>query len=335
MVGLKKTDTEAGGEAVVATTAQLGSSRLFSRGNIIMVAVMAVAFIFPLVTSNAYYVHVTTLIGIYAILALGLNVITGFTGLLSFAQASFAGVGAYTTALLLTETKVPYLATVPLSIITGLAAGLLLSLTTLRAGGLYFSVITIGFNEIFRLVALNWQGFTGGATGIVGIPLPSIGPVEISSPRQFYYLIGAFAVLSYLTAKFIVNSRFGHAIKAIREDPIAAASAGVNVKLYTVLAFTLGTGFAALAGNLLAVFLTTISPTNFTTDESMLILVMCVVGGLGSLPGSILGSVIMVVAMETLRNVYQVRLLIIGVLMVVMPIWRRGGILGTKLERRL
>ena len=132
-----------------------------------------------------------------------------------------------------------------------------------------------------------------------------------------------------------MHSRFGHAIKAIREDPVAAASAGINVKLYTIISFTLGCALGGLAGNLVAVFLTTISPSNFTIDESMLIVVMNVVGGLGSLPGAVVGTAVMIIATELLRDVYKVRLLLIGVLMVAMPIWRRGGIMGTKLERRV
>jgi branched-chain amino acid transport system permease protein len=310
--------------------------RYLNRANMLLAGVLACVFIFPIVAGkNEYYLHIATLIGIYTMLSLGLNLITGFTGILTFAQASFAGVGAYTTALLLQNTHVPYMATVPLAILAAAVAGLLLSLCTLRAGGLYFSVITIGFNEIFRLIVLNWQGLTGGATGIVGIALPSIAGFSISTPRQFYYLVVAFAVASYLILRALVHSRFGHAIKAVREDPVAAASAGINVRLHTVLSFVIGTAVAGLAGNLIAVFLTTISPSNFTIDESMLIVVMNVVGGLGSLPGAVLGTAVMVVAGELLRNVYQVRLLMIGVLMVAMPIWRRGGILGTKIERRI
>ncbi|MBU2602019.1 MAG: branched-chain amino acid ABC transporter permease [Actinobacteria bacterium] len=327
---------EVGAATAGADFPRTKSRGLFVRGNLILIVVLVGVTVFPIVfRDNGYFLHVATLIGIYSIMSLGLNLITGFTGILSFAQAAFAGVGAYTTALLLTTYGFPYMATIPLAVFVALLAGLLLALCTLRAGGLYFSVITIGFGEIFRLLVLNWQGFTGGATGIVGIPLPTVFGLTVRTPIQFYWLVSVFAVLSYLALKAIVGSRFGHAIKAIREDPIAASSAGVNVKLYSVLSFTLGAAFAGLGGNLVAVFLTTISPTNFTVDESMLIVVMNVVGGLGSLPGAVVGTGLLIVTSELLRDVYQWRLLLLGVLMVAMPLWRRGGILGTKLARRV
>jgi len=297
--------------------------------------VLVVVAIFPLVSKNDYYQHILTVIAIYAIMSLGLNLITGFTGILTFAQAAFAGVGGYATALLLMKTGTPYALTLPIAFLAAGAAGLVLGLSTVRAGGLYFSVITIGFNEIFRLIATNWGSVTGGATGLVGVPLPTFLGWPLDTPRQFFYFSLLIAAVTYLILLLVVNSRFGQAIKAIRDDPIAAGSSGINVRLYSISSFVLGTAFAGLAGNLIAVFMTTISPTNFNTDASMLVVVMNVVGGLGSLPGAVFGTALLTVATEALRNIYRFRLLLIGVLMIVMPIWRRGGILGHKLERRI
>jgi branched-chain amino acid transport system permease protein len=305
------------------------------KGMLIWGVVLAVVAVYPLVSTNEYYQHILTLISIYAIMSLGLNLITGFTGILTFAQAAFAGVGAYATALLLMNTQMPYLLTLPISFAAAGVAGLLLGLCTIRAGGIYFSVITIGFNEIFRLVATNWSSATGGATGLVGIPLPGFFGWTIGTPRQMFYYCLIMAALTYVFLVAVVNSRFGQAIKAIRDDPIAASSSGINVRFYTVASFVLGTALAGLAGNLMAVFMAVISPTNFSTDASMLVVVMGVVGGLGSLPGAVLGAAVMIAATEALRSIYQVRLLLIGVLMVVMPIWRRGGLLGQRQMRRI
>jgi branched-chain amino acid transport system permease protein len=305
------------------------------KGVVIWGVILAVAVLFPLVSKNDYYQHMLTVIAIYSIMSLGLNLITGFTGILTFAQAAFAGVGGYVTALLLMRTGTPYALTLVIAFLAAGVAGLLLGLTTIRAGGLYFSVITIGFNEIFRLVATNWGPVTGGATGLVGVPLPNFLGWEIDTPRQMFYFALGLAILTYLILVVVINSRFGQAIKAVRDDPIAAGSSGINVRFYSIASFVLGTAFAGLAGNLIAVFMTTISPTNFNTDASMLVVVMNVVGGLGSLPGAVLGTAIMTGATEVLRGIYRYRMLMIGLIMIIMPIWRRGGILGHRMERRI
>jgi branched-chain amino acid transport system permease protein len=305
------------------------------KGMLIWGIILVVIAFFPLLSKNEYYQHILTVIAIYAIMSLGLNLITGFTGILTFAQAAFAGVGGYATALLLMKTGTPYVFTLVIAFLAAGAAGLILGLSTVRAGGLYFSVITIGFNEIFRLVATNWGSVTGGATGLVGVPLPNFLGWDLNTPRQLFYFSLLMAAFTYVVLTLVVNSRFGQAIKAIRDDPIAAGSSGINVRFYSIASFVLGTAFAGLAGNLIAVFMTTISPTNFNTDASMLVVVMNVVGGLGSLPGAVLGTALLTVATEALRSIYRFRLLLIGVLMIVMPIWRRGGILGHKIERRI
>jgi branched-chain amino acid transport system permease protein len=271
---------------------------------------------------------------IYSILALALNLATGFTGLLSFCQASFAGVGAYTTAILLIRHGASYPLTVFASILSAFIFGLAMGLFTIRAGGLYFSVITIGFAEIFRIIALNWTSLTEGATGMVGIPLPVLFSFQVKTMFQFYYLALVYAVFSYLSLWILIRSKFGRAIKAIRDDSLVGQTMGINVRFYSTLSFAIGAAYAGLAGNFLAVFLTTISPTNFTVDESMLILTMIVVGGLGSLEGSFVGAAILLIATELFRPLYAYRLLLIGLIMLIMPIWKRGGLVGVHLERK-
>ncbi len=300
----------------------------------VLASLLILSLFVPFFITDEYYLRILVMILIYSILALALNLATGFTGLLSFCQASFAGVGAYTTAILLIRHGVSYPLTVFASILSAFIFGLAMGIFTIRAGGLYFSVITIGFAEIFRIIALNWTSLTEGATGMVGIPLPVLFSIQVKTMFQFYYLALVYAVFSYLSLWILIRSKFGRAIKAIRDDALVGQTMGINVRFYSTLSFAIGAAYAGLAGNFLAVFLTTISPTNFTVDESMLILTMIVVGGLGSLEGSFVGAAILLIATELFRPLYAYRLLLIGLIMLIMPIWKRGGLVGVHLERK-
>jgi len=320
----------------VNTELALGDRRrvtFLGRGSI-LAALLVISLFVPLLLNDEYYLRILVMILIYSILALALNLATGFTGLLSFCQASFAGVGAYTTAILLMRHGASYPSTVLASIVAAFIFGVAMGIFTIRAGGLYFSVITIGFAEIFRIITLNWTSLTEGATGMVGIPLPVIFSLRIKSMAEFYYLALFYVVFSYVSLWLLVRSKFGRAIQAIRDDALVGQTMGINVKLYSTLSFAIGAAYAGLAGNFLAVFLTTISPTNFTVDESMLILTMIVVGGLGSLEGSFVGAAILMIATELFRPLYAYRVMLIGFIMLIMPIWRRGGLIGVHLERR-
>jgi branched-chain amino acid transport system permease protein len=309
------------------------SKKWFTHGPV-LVALLIMSLFVPFFITNDYYLRILVMILVYSILALALNLVTGFTGLLSFCQASFAGVGAYTTAILLIRHGASYPLTVLASIFSAFIFGLAMGIFTIRAGGLYFSVITIGFAEIFRIIALNWTSLTEGATGMVGIPLPILFSFQVKTMSQFYYLALVYAVFSYLSLWILIRSKFGRAIKAIRDDALVGQTMGINVRFYSTLSFAISAAYGGLAGNFLAVFLTTISPTNFTVDESMLILTMIVVGGLGSLEGSFVGAAILLIATELFRPLYVYRLLLIGLIMLIMPIWKRGGLVGVHLERK-
>lgn len=309
------------------------SKKWFTHGPV-LTALLIISLLVPFFMPNEYYLRILVMILVYSILALALNLVTGFTGLLSFCQASFAGVGAYTTAILLIRHGASYPVTVLASILSAFIFGLAMGIFTIRAGGLYFSVITIGFAEIFRIIALNWTSLTEGATGMVGIPLPLLFSFQVKTMSQFYYLALVYTVFSYLSLWILIKSKFGRAIKAIRDDALVGQTMGINVRFYSTLSFAISAAYGGLAGNFLAVFLTTISPTNFTVDESMLILTMIVVGGLGSLEGSFVGAAILLIATELFRPLYVYRLLLIGLIMLVMPIWKRGGLVGVHLERK-
>jgi len=282
----------------------------------------------PRIVPNAYVQRVINLSLIYVILTLGQNLLTGFTGLISLGQAGFFAIGAYTSALLVLRLSVPW----PIAFfVAGALAciiGILLGYPSLRVGGDYLTLLTIGFAEIVRIIALNWMALTRGPMGIPGIPPPQIGSLKIFTGSGYYYLFLVIAATVYLGVWLLVNSKVGRALQAMREDAIAARAIGVNVAHYQVLSFAVAAMLAGFAGSLLVHFNMFVGPTSFDIDESLTQMNMAILGGLGSLPGSVLGAVILTVLPEYFRVVNEYRLLFMGLLMVVLMIWRPYGILG-------
>ena len=267
------------------------------------------------VLTNPYYIQVMTMVGISLIAALGLHLITGITGQFSFGHAAFVSIGAYASALVTIHLHLPFF----LSLLAGgLAAafcGVLLGFPSLRLTGDYLGITTLGFGEIVRVVFINMK-ITGGASGLTGIP----GNKYISClfHRDFNHL-GMYR---------IQNSRFGRALTAIREDEIAAETMGINPLLYKIKAFAIGTFVAGISGSLFAHMMQYLHPADFGFARSFEILNFVVLGGLGSIPGTILGTAILSLAPEFLRFVKEYRMLIYGALMVTMMIFRPNGLLG-------
>ncbi|MBF0529522.1 MAG: branched-chain amino acid ABC transporter permease [Deltaproteobacteria bacterium] len=282
----------------------------------------------PLVVENEYILRVMIMIWIYSILTLSLNFIIGFSCTLSFGHHAFYGIGAYTTGLLMTEQGMSFIPAIILSVIVTFIFGLIVGVPVTRVRGDYLVLLTLAFGEIFRLVMQGWISFTGGHMGIVGIPAPGLFDYRITTNFQFYYLGMILVALTFFSLEVLTKSKVGRAMIAIREDELAASSSGVNTGAYKLLNFALGCMFAGLAGGFLAVYMTAIAPSNFTLGEGVLMIVMVIVGGLGSLPGSILGAAAMLFATEAFRDVYTYRLLIIGLIMILVLIWHPQGIMG-------
>jgi len=268
------------------------------------------------IVTNAYYIQVITMMGVYLIAALGLNLITGVTGQFSFGHAAYMSIGAYTSALLTMNLHLPFL----LSLLAGglMAAlfGIVLAVPSMRLTGDYLGITTLGFGEIVRVVFVNME-ITGGARGLAGIP------------RHTDLTVVFILVVLFIWALYrINNSRFGRALAAVREDEIAAESMGINTFLYKVESFAIGTFLAGISGGLYAHLLQYINPADFGFAKSFDLLNFVVIGGLGSIPGTVLGTTVLSLAPEFLRFVKEYRMLIYGGLMVLMMIFRPHGILG-------
>lgn len=279
-------------------------------------------------TAQGYYMRVITLAGVWIMLTLGVNLILGYTGLLTFGHAGFYCIGAYTSALLALRLGWSFWLAMPAAVLVSGVFGLLLGAPTLRVKDDYLAVVTLAFGEIVRLTVLNWVGLTRGPMGLPHIPAPSLFGMEINTLAGYYYLCLGLVVLTVLVTRRLVYSPFGQAMMAVRDNEVAAQAMGVDVTKVKVLVFALGGMYAGLAGSFFAHFNRFISPQNFTSAESITMLLMAVLGGIGSIPGAVIGATSLAILPEALRAIGQWRLVLYGLLMVVVILVLPRGIMG-------
>ncbi len=297
---------------------------------------------------NRYVADVAVQVGIYICLALGLNIVVGFAGLLDLGYVAFYAVGAYTYGLLSLYYQFPFWAALPLGGLLAATFGVLLGIPVLRLRGDYLAIVTLGFGEIIRIVLNNWDELTNGPNGILGIRRPVL-PFEFTlavpeivdptgeltvggalrTPHGLYYVILLIAVVTVFVVNRLNNSRIGRAWIALREDEVAAEAMGIDTTRAKLLAFGLGATWAGFAGTFFAAKQTFISPESFTFFESVIILSMVVLGGMGSIPGVILGAAVLVVLPEITREFALYRTLIFGAAMVAMMVLRPQGFIGS------
>jgi len=282
-----------------------------------------------------YLLHILILIGIYVILAISLNLISGYTGLISIAHAAFYGIGAYVAALLALNFGSNFFINLILAMTLAGILGMVVAIPSLRIHDDYFAIATFAFQIIIFSVMNNWVSLTKGPMGLPGIPQPLIFGIKVSSHLNFLILVAAFAFLTYLFARRLVNSPFGRVLRGIREDEIFVQSLGKNVIKYKILVFVIGASLAAVAGSLYAYYITFIDPTSFTIMESIFILSIVIIGGAGNLWGSIIGAVVLVTMPEFLRFIgmpnaiaANLRQIMYGGLLVIFMMYRPQGLLG-------
>lgn len=294
--------------------------------------ILLATVLLPLVITDDYVLRILIMSGIFVMLTLSLNLVTGFTGQFCLGWAAFYGIGAYTSALLTMKAGLSFWLAMPLGGLMAALFGLLLGLPTMRLKEIYLAITTLGFGEIIRLIMLNWTDLTRGSMGLPGIPAPSIFSYEISSNQAYYYFILALVLITVAAMRRLIDSRTGRALIAIREDELAAKSMGIDVTAYKMLAFAVGAFFAGLAGSFYAHYTSFIDPHTFSFTESIAILAMAVLGGLGSINGSILGAVILTVVPELLRGIAEYRLIVFGLIMMAVMLLRPQGIFGKARE---
>lgn len=288
----------------------------------------------PLMTApffaEDYIIDVVINSGIYIILALGLNIVVGFAGLLNLGFVAFYAIGAYSYALINTKLGLGFWSAMPVSVLLTMLSGFLLAVPALRLRGDYLALVTLGFGEIVRLVLNNWDSFTKGPNGISGIMPPYIFNISLGKLSYYYYLVLIFVVISVFVIRRVHDSKTGRAWISLREDEIASSAMGINTTLYKLYSFAFGSFWAGLAGCLFAAKMRFISPESFTFMESVLILCMVILGGLGSIAGVVIGAVILVFLPEALRGVETYRMLAMGCGMVLLMVFRPQGLFGGK-----
>ncbi len=273
--------------------------------------------------------------GIYAILALSLQLIVGYTGLLSAAHAAFYGIGAYTYAILTTTYKAPFFLALLAGAIAAMLSAVVIGSALSRFRDDYYVLASLGFSTIVFSLFLNLQSVTRGPLGIPGIPRPEFFGLSFIQNHWFIVLTAILAVCIFVLLKKLVSSPFGHIIRAIREDEKTIQIFGVKTELYKLIVFTISAGIAATSGGLFASYITFIDPSSFAVAESIFILSIIILGGLGSLRGAVIGAVLLVLLPEVLRFVgfpteiaAQMRQFTYGLLLIALMLYRPTGIAG-------
>jgi branched-chain amino acid transport system permease protein len=295
---------------------------------------LVLVLLFPLFITNFYFQRVGVMSFIFAIVATSLGLLVGQVKLISAGHAAFFGIGAYTSALLTTKASLPFLAGLVAAFLLSALVGFLFSIPVLRLRGHYLAMATLAFGIVAQMVMLNWESLTNGPNGIPGIPAASLFSFELNSDLSMYYFVLALLLLILWGLSQLYKSPVGLTFQLIREDEVAAASLGVHVVRYKVIAFTISAGIAGLGGSLFAHYMAYINYDIFNPLESFMILSMVVVGGMYSLLGPVLGAVLLTTVPELLRGLSDYRMLIYGVVLVTVLLLRPEGLIAGRREHR-
>jgi len=313
-----------------------------TRGAKIRIGILMLALVLPFLPFvSDYILHIVILIYLYMILALGLNIVPGFNGLLDLGFVGFYGIGAYTSGLLTIHFGLPYWLIIPLAFMNGAIWGIMLGAPTLRLTGDYFAIVTFGFSELVVLFLTNEIWLTRGPLGLPGIEPVSFDLSFFGGPKwefvgelPYYYLAIVMVLITVFVMYRIQDSRLGRAWFAIRDDEVAAVSCGVNLLNYKVIAFAISAAFGAVGGSFFARWVTFLSPDMFKFWESFFILCMIVLGGMGNIWGVMIGAAVLISLSEVLRELLPLlglpvngRFLAFGLIMVLMMRFRPAGIL--------
>ena len=300
---------------------------LSNRSLMIIMAVCVAFLILPLFLDD-FVLGIAVRILIYILLVASMNIVNGYTGQFTVGQMGFASIGAYVTAISMTHHGWSFWSAVICAGIVASLAGALVSYPARKLSGLYLAVVTLGFSEIIRVIALNWRSVTGGALGISGIPSPSLAGHLLRTPTQTYYLVFIIVIIMYICTYCVVNSKIGRAWISIRENEAAAASLGINTHLYKALSFIYGAFWAGIAGSIMAIFYRYIDSTMFAMSDNFDILAMMIIGGQGTLLGPIVGSALVIGALEIFRFALAWRGVVFGAVIIFMMWIRPQGIMG-------
>ena len=290
----------------------------------------AIALLVPLVLRDPYYQHILNVAFLSAISIYGFNIISGLTGQYNFAHAGFVGIGAYTSAILASTFAFPVVLSMIAAVVVTGFFGLVIGFPALRTRGVYFSLTTLGFGMILFIVFENWIELTGGPMGLTGIPSLKISAIGFDSGSKtgFYYLSLLFLAMTIYINRQLFFSKLGRSMLAVRENEDLAQSIGISIVRTKIIAFVLATMLLGLSGTLYAHYFRFISPVSFAIEETFRCLTMLVVGGVGTLAGPLVGSVIFTILPEFLRELAQFQWIIYGVILMLCIAFMPEGLVG-------
>ncbi|AUB77671.1 branched-chain amino acid ABC transporter permease [Spiribacter roseus] len=294
------------------------------RQMLLMAAIVVVMAVLPMLMGR-YATTIMTNALLYVVLALGLNIVVGYAGLLDLGYAAFFAVGAYSIGILTVQFDWNFWLAIPPALVAACMAGVIIGGPTLRLRSDYLAIVTLGFGEIVRFSARNLE-ITGRASGLSNIPEPNFFGYVINSYVDFYYVFLLLAVIAVIASHRLYHSRLGRAWLYVRHDEDAAEAMGINRVRVKLAAYVTGSVFGAVGGIFFSVNLGAISPESFSFEQSVLILMAVILGGMGKIPGVILGAFIIILGPELLRELGELRLLLFAVVMLLIMLLRPSGI---------
>jgi branched-chain amino acid transport system permease protein len=291
-----------------------------------ILGLMVIVIVFPFVAPNSYYITVAIFVGINALTAIGMSLLLGYTGQISFGHNAFFGLGAYASALFCTRLHFPPLLATASGVVLSIVLAVLIGAPALMLKGHYLAMATLAFGVITYIVLNEWTSLTQGASGIVDIPNFSIWNLTLSNDTSFYFFVWLILIAFIVFFMNLVDSRFGRALRAIRSCERAAMSMGINVSMIKLYVFILSAITASLAGSFYAHYVTFISPNSFGPMYSILIILMVMIGGMRSILGGLFGAVVLTILTEFLRAFENIDTLIYGLIIVLVMFLAPEGI---------
>jgi branched-chain amino acid transport system permease protein len=298
-----------------------GKKRRYPVYAVLIAGTLLVPFI-----SDTYVLEILANSFFYIVLCLGLNIVVGFAGLLDLGYAAFFAVGAYTTGILTSHYGWNFWLTIPAALVFSVMAGVIIGGPTLRLRSDYLAIVTLGFGEITRIAARNLKDISGGPSGLIGISRPSFFGLELNQIQHYYYAFFVLVLLAIFVSYRLQHSRLGRAWQYVREDEDAAEAMGIDRVATKLYAYVIGAVFAGVAGCFFAAKMTAISPDSFQFMQSATILMAVVLGGMGKIPGMVVGALALVLFPEVFREIGSMRMLVFGVVLIAMMIFRPQGI---------
>lgn len=290
------------------------------------VAVISIVFIAVVTTyGGGYFIYLLNLVGIFALVAIGLNVLTGTSGQISLGHAGFFAIGAYAAALLSSKFDLPFWVAIPIASILTTLIGALIALPALRLKNLYLAIATLGFGIVAQKMVFEWREVTGGGAGLE-VPVPFLFGVSLAEGSRMTWVIAFVLAIGTVAAYRIINGRTGRALTMLRESELAAGCLGIDVARYKVIAFGISAFYTAVAGGLYANLVRYINPESFNVNMSIMFLAMIVIGGMGSVRGSLLGAAFYVLMPEAVRGFKDAPGLVFGLALMLVVILLPGGL---------